>query len=46
MKFGHCLSAADAKPDQYHSLCVREYTDQHGIHHVCGCPNHEADSED
>lgn len=41
--FGHCLSAADSKPDHYHSLCRRQYIDQYGITHVCGCAAHEDD---
>lgn len=41
--FGHCMSAADAKPDQYHSLCLKVYVDQYGIEHRCGCVQHELD---
>ena len=41
--FGACLSAPGAKPDQYHATCPREFTDQWGVRHVCGCPAHERD---
>lgn len=44
--FGHCLAAADTKPDAYHSLCRRIYVDQWGIEHRCGCPNHDNDSRE
>lgn len=44
--FGHCLSAPGATPDQYHSLCAREHTDQYGIRHVRGCPKHETETEE
>jgi hypothetical protein len=43
--FGHCLAAPGTKPDHYHALCRREYVDQYGVRHVCGCPNHEHDDE-
>jgi hypothetical protein len=40
-RFGYCLSAAGAKPDQYHSCCPGVFTDANGVLHVCGCPGHE-----
>lgn len=44
--FGHCLAAPGTRPDHYHALCRREYVDQYGIVHRCGCPNHEYDEEE
>lgn len=41
--FGECMSAVGAKPDQYHGACLRQYVDQYGIEHRCGCPNHETE---
>lgn len=43
--FGHCLAAPGTKADHYHALCLREFTDQWGVLHVCGCPGHDEDSD-
>lgn len=38
--FGWCLDA-DGAAHAYCSQCPREFTDQYGIRHVCGCIGHE-----
>jgi hypothetical protein len=41
---GWCQS--HGKPDQYHSLCRREYVTALGVLTRCGCPEHANDKKD
>lgn len=43
-KFGWCIDAPGAT-HAYCSQCPREFTDQWGVVHRCGCPNHERNEE-